>query len=178
MKPPIRFSHVLAVCTLLFGSVAPLMAQEQAVVVYLVRHAEKIDDSRDPALSNVGKERASLLARMLHDAGVTHLWSTDYLRTQHTAQPLATAAGLAVTSYDPRDLSAFAAKLRSIPGRHLVVGHSNTTPQLVAALGGVPGTPIDDGEYDRLYVVAIVDGTVSTVLLRFGCPAPPLRCVP
>ena len=168
MKLPIRFSHVLVIGTLLCGSVATVMAQEPAVVVYLVRHAEKIDDSRDPALSNVGKERASLLAGMLRDAGMTHLWSTDYLRTQHTAQPLATAAGLAVTSYDPRDLPAFAAKLRSIPGRHLVVGHSNTTPQLVHALGGAPGTPIDDGEYDRLYVVTIVEKTVSTVLLRFG----------
>jgi len=161
-------ARMLATCFFLVGIVAPLRAQEQAVVVYLVRHAEKVDDSRDPALNHVGKERATLLARMLHDAGVTHVWSTDYLRTQHTARPLAVAAGLSVTSYDPRDLPGFAAKLRSSAGRHLVVGHSNTTPQLVQALGGDPGTPIDDGEYDRLYVVTIAGGTVTTSLLRFG----------
>ena len=168
MRFPLRFSHVLATGVLLFGTAVSLVAQEPAVVVYLVRHAEKVDDSRDPALDDLGKARATLLAQMLHDAGVTHVWSTDYLRTQHTARPLAVAAGLSVTSYDPRDLPGFAAKLRSSAGRHLVVGHSNTTPQLVQALGGDPGTPIDDGEYDRLYVVTIAGGTVTTSLLRFG----------
>ena len=36
--------------------------------------------------------------------------------------------------------------------RHLVVGHSNTTPPLVELFGGDAGPPIDEAsEYDRLY---------------------------
>jgi len=57
-----------------------------------------------------------------------------------------------------------------MPGRHLVLGHSNTTPQLVEALGGEPGAPIEEMEYDRLYIVTLMDGRTSTVLLRFGSP--------
>lgn len=167
-----RLLRILAVLCVLIGAITPLSAQESAVVVYLVRHAEKLDDSRNPPLDEAGLARASLLAVMLRDAGVTHVWSTDYLRTQHTAKPLAAAAGREVASYDPRDLGAFAAKLRSLPGRHLVVGHSNTTPQLVEALGGDPGSPIADSEYDRLYVVTVSNGAVTTVLLRFGAGAP------
>jgi hypothetical protein len=51
-----------------------------------------------------------------------------------------------------------------------VVGHSDTTPELVGLLGGDPGAPIDEPtEYDRLYVVTLgPDGTVTTVLLRYG----------
>ncbi|MEK7379549.1 MAG: hypothetical protein AAB075_00895, partial [Gemmatimonadota bacterium] len=54
----------------------PVLAQDAPVVVYLVRHAEKVDDSRDPLLSPAGTVRAQLLAGMLTDAGITHVWST------------------------------------------------------------------------------------------------------
>ena len=54
-------------------------------------------------------------------------------------------------------------------GRHLVVGHSNTTPAMVEILGGDSGSPIvEEYEYDRLYVVSITGNKVNTVLLRYG----------
>jgi broad specificity phosphatase PhoE len=136
-------------------------------VIYLVRHAEKLDDSRDPPLNDAGRARAAALAAMLRDAGITRIWSTDYLRTRHTAAPLAERLGLAVEAYRPAQLDQFAAELLRTPGRHLVVGHSNTTGELVKALGGDPGPPIADDEYDRLYVVSVHGGVVTTSLLRF-----------
>jgi len=144
----------------------------EEVVVYLVRHAERAEDGTDdPPISEEGRARAQLLAEMLRDAGVTHVHSTDYERTRSTARPLAADAGLDVTFYDPRDLTAFAEALLAAPGRHLVVGHSNTTPGLVEALGGDPGDPIEESEYDRLYIVTARAGVpASTVLLRFGAP--------
>ena len=61
-----------------------------------------------------------------------------------------------------------AAALLSSPGRHLVVGHSNTTPELVGLLGGDPSSPIPEDEYDRLYVVRHQPGSdATTLLLRF-----------
>jgi hypothetical protein len=59
-----------------------------------------------------------------------------------------------------------------MPGRHFVVGHSDTTPALVEALGGDAGAPIADPEYDRLYVLTLEGAGASTVLLRFGAPPP------
>ena len=148
----------------------PLSAQQEAVVVYLVRHAERAEDgTSDPPISAVGGERARLLGEMLRDAGVSHIHTTDLRRTRQTGAPLAERLGLDFEVYDPKDLPALAARLRATPGRHLVLGHSNTTPALVAALGGTPGDPIAEAEYDRLYVVVIApDGTVTTTLLRFG----------
>ena len=69
----------------------PAAAQtaSESTVVYLVRHAEKVDNSRDPALSQSGLHRADLLADMLRDAGVTHLHTTDFERTRDTLRPLA-----------------------------------------------------------------------------------------
>ena len=156
---------------LIVGLAVPTSAQETSTVVYLVRHAEKQDDgTSDPALNAAGIERVELLDQMLRDAGLTHVHSTDFKRTQTTAGPIASRAGLEVSSYDPRDLPGFATWIRAHPGRHFVAGHSNTTPALVSALGGEAGSAIEEAtEYDRLYVVTLGrDGTVSTVLLRFG----------
>ena len=91
-------------------------------------------------------------------------------RTLETAAPTAEQARLEVSTYDPDDLASFAEALRTTPGRHLVVGHSNTTWDLVQALGGEPGPPIEALEYDRLYVVVMEGNQARTVLLRFGAP--------
>jgi phosphohistidine phosphatase SixA len=149
----------------------PVAAQDDGTVVFLVRHAERAEDgTSDPVISLPGWDRARLLAEILSDAGVTDIHTTDYRRTRGTGRPVAEALGLEMQTYDPRDLAGFAERLRSTSGRHLVLGHSNTTPQLVAALGGEPGAPVDEEEYDRLYVVTLTDDGASTVLLRFGAP--------
>jgi phosphohistidine phosphatase SixA len=150
------------------------------VVVYLVRHAERAEDgTNDPSISEAGQARAQALATLLADAGIDHVHSTDLKRTRQTGGPLVEATGLPVEVYDPSDLPAFATALRATPGRHLVLGHSNTTPDLVAALGGDSGGAIDDAEYDRLYVVVIpASGPVSTVLLRYGAPYRPQGMTP
>lgn len=142
---------------------------DESLVVFLVRHAEKSADREDPALSAAGKERTRSLAGLLRDAAIESVYSTDFRRTRETAAPLAAQLELDITIYDPTELAGLAADLQRQGGRSLVVGHSNTTPELVALLGGDPGAPIDEeSEYDRLYVVTIgTDGAVETVVLRY-----------
>ena len=144
-------------------------------VVYLLRHAEKVgppyeNSPPDPALTPGGKQRAEQLVHVLADAGVTRIFSTDYRRTTETVEPLSRRLGLEVESYDPRALAEFARLLRSMSGRVVVSGHSNTTPALVSLLGGESGEPIDEKtEFDRLYVVTLLpDGPATTILLRYG----------
>jgi len=141
------------------------------LVVFLVRHAEKVDQSRNPDLSEDGYLRAGELARTLADAGIERIHSTDFIRTRKTAEPVADLFGLEIELYDPGDLYSFSDSLKAMGGRHLVVGHSGTTPELVAILGGDPGTAIEENnEYDRLYILTISMDEVNTVLLRYGKP--------
>lgn len=160
------------------GSVVP-EANEPETVIFLLRHAEALypppeDDPRNPPLNAMGQDRADALARLLSAEDLDHLWSSEYHRTEETAAPLAALLGLDVEPYDPRDLEAFAERLLRMPGRHVVFGHSNTTPELVGALGGNPGEPIDEErEFDRLYVVTVAgSGQVTTAVLRYGEPTP------
>ena len=140
--------------------------------IFLVRHAEKMAEKNDPSLTQAGQARALALANRLGGEGITHIHSSDFIRTRDTAEPLAEKMGLEVEIYDPRDLAAIAAKLKATPGRHLVVGHSNTTPPLVELLGGDGGTPIVEAtEYDRLYILTTKAGEpVKSYLTRYGEP--------
>ena len=148
------------------------LAAEGDTVVFLVRHAEKTDESRDPELSEAGRQRARELARMLRDAGIQHIHSTDFIRCRDTAAPLAEMLGLEVELYNWDDPAEFARSLKQGGQRHLVIGHSNTTTKLVALLGGTPGAEIDhSGEYDRLYLLTIDSrDKVTSLLIRYGRP--------
>jgi len=154
-------------------------ATQEATVVIAVRHAERADQgpgasamvsARDPELSEVGLERAICLAHTLEHAGVTRVFTSPYRRTRSTASPVAEMLGLAVEEYDPRAMDDFAERLRGMGGTVLVVGHSNTTPHLVGALGGDPSSPIAEDEYERLYTVFLAGDTTRSTLTRF-CPA-------
>lgn len=142
------------------------------LVVFMVRHAEKADHSRNPNLSKPGKERALMLADVLKNANIDQIHSSDYKRTKATAKPIANNLNKKIQIYNPKKLDKLVTKLKDAGGRHLVVGHSNSTPNLVKLLGGDSVSKInDDGEYDRLYMLTITkEGTVSSVLLRYGFP--------
>jgi 2,3-bisphosphoglycerate-dependent phosphoglycerate mutase len=150
---------------------APLPLRSRASAILLVRHAERAaEPADDPGLTSTGAERAQALARLLGDAPIHRVYSTRTRRTLETADPLAQALGLEVEFYDSGDLGGLARELLAQPGTHLVVGHSNTTPDLAVALGGeARGTIVEAWEYDRLYVLTPgADGSMGTLLLRYG----------
>ena len=135
----------------------------------LVRHAERLDASTDSPLSAAGQQRAELLGRMLSDMGVTAIYSTPYQRTVKTAEPLATRLGLTINKDDTRP-SELIPKIRSQQpqGTVLVVGHSDTVPELLTALGYKTPVQIAPSEYDNLFIVVPKAGGAPVVLrLRF-----------
>lgn len=145
---------------------APGTALAEPDMIYLVRHGEKASIGQDPALTPQGQLRAQNIAAMLHRSGVQAIFSTPTTRTLQTAQPLARQLGLSVEQYDAATPKALVEKVKSLRGAVLVVGHSNTLPELVRLFGGAPGADIGDDEYDRLYqLINGMDGKVTTVLL-------------
>lgn len=142
---------ILFIIALVFTNVT--LAQTS---IYLVRHAEKIiSKNKNPGLTAIGKYRAKNLAKQLKNANITHIYSSNYARTQQTAQPLAKSLNLEVKTYDPNKLEAFANELKQINGNILVVGHSNTTPMLTQLLSGKNIAEIKEYEYDNLYQVIL-----------------------
>jgi broad specificity phosphatase PhoE len=138
------------------------------LTVFLVRHAEK-EKGDDPGLTAVGEARAMALASTLGRKRITAIYSTDTKRTRATAAPIAEKLGVGVEIYDAKALSIFAQMLKRERGVVLVVGHSNTTPELVTLLGGEAGKPIDEAtEFDRLYRLDMEGDVVTTRVSTYG----------
>lgn len=142
---------------------------EPDATYYLVRHAEKTKAETDPALTEVGAKRAQDLAMRLKGVPLTKIYSSDYIRTRDTAAPIASEKNLDVVIYNPRDLEGVSKNLLTETGHILVVGHSNTTPELSKLLGGDAGAPIIEAtEYDRLYILKRYGSDVSGDIVRYG----------
>lgn len=158
MTKKVRFPALVA--ALLLASAA---ADAQKAVV-VVRHGEKIS-REDERLSEAGKARGTRLAKLLGDSGIAAVYSTDTERTLGTARPLAEARRLPVTVYD--EPAALAEKVRAEHGGDavLVVGHSNTVPELLKAFGCAEPVSIGADEYDNLFIV-VRDASGSPALLR------------
>ena len=139
-------------------------------VVFLVRHAERADAGMaaakmagaDPELSDAGKARAQALAGLLKDAQIAAIFTTQYKRTKDTAQPLAAAAGLQPVTVDSNDAAGLVAKVKAATGNVLVVGHSNTVPDVIKSLGISEPIAIADDQFDNLFVV--IRGAKPTLL--------------
>jgi broad specificity phosphatase PhoE len=170
----------LALAAVMLASAHIASAQQQpATVVIIVRHAERAPGSGDPPISEVGRVRAAAVAEIGQLAGVSAIITTQLQRTRQTAEPLATALGITTVTVPTgtdlaKHVSDVAAAVRQLAGKTvLVVGHSNTVPLIVAALGGPKLPDLCEPEYDALFTMVIDEGrSVRTVRSRFGAPTP------
>jgi broad specificity phosphatase PhoE len=151
--------------------------------VFLVRHAERVWEGDDPALTAEGSVRARALATALSEAGVTAIITTQWRRTRDTAAPLADLLQLTpeiIPVYEGKareNIEAVAAAIR----RHqdetvLVVGHITVTG-VIAALGGPTLPTICENVFSDLFLYHPGDGENGLLRLRYGAPEDiPRRC--
>jgi broad specificity phosphatase PhoE len=126
--------------------------------VFIVRHAEKAaTNGNDPELSAAGQNRAKTLARILKDSQITTVFVTEFKRTQETAAPTATEAHLTPIVVRANEVTGLAAKVRALKGNALVVGHGNTIPDLMKALGTATPIVIPENDYSEIFVVSLCD---------------------
>jgi broad specificity phosphatase PhoE len=171
----------IVLACLLVPPVQSATQEPRPLTVFLVRHAERgTAPADDPALSDAGRERAESLARMLGNAGVTAIYTTQFARTKQTAEPLAKRLGLTpvplavqVEASNPRKMSEqslreVVGKIRGHAGAVLVVGHSNTVPDIVRALGG-DAPEIGEQDFDDFFVVTVCgEGKAAVARLKYG----------
>jgi broad specificity phosphatase PhoE len=177
---------VVALATLAVASPIAARAQSPAgsTVIVVTRHAERADGGasmgNDPPLSEAGTRRAAALAQSLEKLGVSAVYTTQYKRTKETAQPAATALGLAITERPATaaNQASYAQDLaKEILAKHagqvvLVVGHSNTVPAIVGAFGIAGVAPIPDSDYGDLFVVVVPPAGAARLLKSRVADAP------
>jgi broad specificity phosphatase PhoE len=135
------------------------------MTIVLIRHGERHPSGSD-ALSPAGKKRATLLAQMFKGSGVTAIFTSEFTRTKETAKPLAQAVGI-TSRIIAADATAARTQVLAAGACPIVVGHSDTVPALIAALGGPDDIEINELEFDRMFVVTVGSGAVSTLDFRY-----------
>ncbi len=148
-----RLVLALVLAPVLVGLTAPAALAQQAV--FLVRHAERQDQSTDSPLSAAGRDRAARLATVLRDARITTILVTQFQRTAETAKPLADRLGLTMQKMTAADTGALAARVRSAgpTDRVLVVAHGDTLPVILKELGYPEAVTIGNDDWDNLFVL-------------------------
>jgi broad specificity phosphatase PhoE len=153
MKPS---KILLSLAVVLFSTAA------SAQTIVLVRHAEKVSEAPDAVLSDVGQQRAEKLARTLADAGITAIFTSEAERTKQTAGPLAKLLHLQPTVIAAKDVAGLVTKLTAQPEDAivLVVGHSNTLPEIINKLPASDGSSArhittNDVDYDKLFIAVL-----------------------
>ncbi len=165
------------------GSSATTQDDFKVTTVFLIRHADRADEPRqDPPLNDKGVSRSNELARLLGNSGVKAIYTSQFLRTKQTAEPLAGLLNLTVTPMtlksnptNPRLISEQSTtemtnKILERPGEtSLVIGHSNSIPEVIKMLGGDMVPVIDEKKFDDLFVVTIyARGKAKVLHMKYG----------
>lgn len=165
---------LIALLLALLPATAPAQTQPRPAAhpVYVMRHLNTPAGEPDPDLLPEGRAAAVALADLMETdpfQGARRpvaIYVSDYRRTRQTAAPLAARLALNLTIYDPRDTAGLVARVRAESGPVLIVGHSNTVPDIVAALGGTRPAPLVHEDFGDLWVVEPGGATTKLRLVR------------
>jgi len=150
-----RIAPVLIALPLLAAASAPVQPQSSSL-------DQELKQAR--AEQAAAEARAAKLATVLADAGIKGIYTSEFKRTQDTAKPLASKLGLTIEVVPSKDAAGLAAKIKAAHPRDsvLIIGHSNTIPELIRAFGG-PEIKIADDEYSGIYILTPSTGALTLI---------------
>jgi broad specificity phosphatase PhoE len=181
----IKTWFLTALATFAAFTAVPAAAQSN---VYVMRHLNTPAGQPDPDLLPEGRRAAEALAGCFQDERPVAIYVTDYKRTRQTVAPLAARLGLIPIVYNPADTPGLIARVRAEHGAVLVVGqrsvqscsqgscqraavlvvgHSNTVPDIIEQLGGVRPAPLNHEDFGDLWRID-ADGTTTRIRIRDG----------
>ena len=148
------FAGIAGICLFLASTFLPGAHAQSVRTIFFVRHADKVSDEADAALSDAGRRRAACLAKTLSDSNIQQIYVSDLQRTQQTAAPLAEQLHLKPVAIPLAKVDELIAAIRTDKAANiLVVWHDLTLPRILRALGAPEITPIGHTEYDRFFIL-------------------------
>lgn len=132
---------------------------------YVMRHLQKAE-GEDPPLSEAGRANARRLIGFFAVERPRVAYVSTTRRAWETAAPMAKKLRVKVRRYDPADTAGLVARVLSEKGPVVIVGHSNTVPEIVERLGGERPAALAESDYGDVWHLW---GTPRrTELLRVG----------
>ena len=161
--------NIVVIC---FFLISIISHSQEVTTYYFIRHAEKLrvdKTDRNPNLNSKGLKRAEAWKEIFSNISFDAIYSTDYTRTRLTAKPTADSKNLPILIYNPRDLYSKAFQNQTKGKTILVVGHSNTTNIFANKVVGFEKyQEIKDNNNSNLYIVTVMNGNSSSILLQIN----------
>ena len=155
------------VSTVFLCSIFTALPAQSQEAIFIIRHAEKAV-AIDPPLSAAGVERAHRWAEMFASAGVDYVYTSEALRTRETGGIIAEALGVGVEAYPTNDPEGLIEQIGDFHADDVVVvvGHTETIPDMLSALGAFDLYEWDLSDYARFFVVVPGDGVPVMLDMR------------
>ena len=119
--------------------------------IYVMRHLHTPKGVPDPDLTAEGQAVAAALAEWIAKDPPNVIFVSNTKRARQTAAPTAARFGVSPTTYNPADTPGLVAQVQAARGTVLVVGHSNTVPDIVAGLGGARPAPLVHEDFGDIW---------------------------
>lgn len=159
--------RLLGISTLILGfalAACSTMSAHAGDGHWVMRHLDTPRGERDPDLTETGQARARALDCWFGDRRPRAIYVSDFRRTRQSVAPLAARLAIDPIVYDPGDTSALVARVRSGPMPALIVGHSNTVPDIVEALGGERPPEMSHEDFGDIWWVGSEGATVRDTI--------------
>lgn len=141
--------------------------------IFIVRHAEK-KAGNDPLLTEAGNRRAGDLMRKLQHEGIKKIYVSRFRRTQNTGDSMRIQLKIDTVHYTADtlcdELVNTIMQHRDFGKTILIIGHSNTIPQIIRKLGVAdhPFGDIPDNEFDNLFLITYKKGKARLTKMKYG----------
>ena len=132
---------------------------------YVMRHLNTQPGVRDAELTAEGQRNAQMLPAWFQNDAPAVIYVSNTRRAQQTAAPLAAALRITPKIYDPANTPALVQMVKAETGTVLIVGHSNTVPDIVQQLGGTRPGPIGETQFGDIWHVAGLNGSTLRLSL-------------
>lgn len=140
--------------------------------VFLVRHAERLNDTDTTSISEEGIERAKALAHAVSAAEIRRIYVSEKTRTAQTAFPAASQFGVTAIPIPANEINQYVDSVKAYRGDNiLIVGHSDTVPLIIGKLGVPSPATIGRTEFDNLFVVTVFRFRTTMTQLKYGRPS-------
>lgn len=133
--------------------------------IYVMRHLHTPEGVTDPDLTAEGLRYAAAVSDWFRRDPPDVIYVSSPKRARQTAEPLARRLNLTPKIYDPRDTPGLIAAVRAETGTVLIVGHSNTVPDIVAGLGGERPGPLVHADFGDIWHIAGPERTTTRTRL-------------
>lgn len=138
---------------LVLAACAYTVPVQDASTFYVMRHLHTPEGVTDPDLTPEGQRAAQQLASWFGDRPPATIFVSSTRRAKQTAAPLAAKLGITPRNYDPGNSALLVSEALKEPPPVLIVGHSNTVPDIVAALGGERPAPLVHEDFGDIWTI-------------------------